>query len=795
MHGRLNGSTYDYLKSLSYDRFESRVRLELGNGMVTRYRYDPATRRLDKLQAGKGSGAGNDLQDLAYTYDQVGNILSLNDTAPIPKSNEFGGTSSQNFRYDDLYRLIKADGVYKTAREAQTYRLDLVFDEIHNITRKTQEHKVFKGGGVPIAAITPSTEGGRIERATSYDWAYAYGQRGHKQPHAPTQIGNRTFDYDANGNQVGWQNLDNGTRRTIVWDEDNRIREVQDPKSGAAFHYDDQGERKLKKSQYGETAYITQFFTVRNGAIASTHVYAGTTRIATKLGAGTPVGKTTPGDLKGTGNISTADASLTEYVAPEETSSTTTTATVTTKGQAKGQASTPSPLRGEGRGEGQRANQATFQGQGLEHRSERANEVARNTEKNKHLNGGDPGGIQGAANSNSGGNSSNAGGNGGGNAWGRTGERGNSDHSLSRKAGEGRGEGGAQSKAGGQGNGGGGSATGGTGDGREFIYFYHPDHLGSSAYVTDEKAQRYEHLAYFPFGETWVQESTATWRVPYQYTAKEMDSETGLYYFGARYYDPRTSVWASTDPILEKYLPTGNSEKDAKLPGMGGAFNSRNLGLFSYAHQSPIKYTDPDGNMAQCTAALATGPFAVPIGGACVVVTGTLMLKAAMAVATVGAVAAIPGSTSTSDERAQSKTEAKTRKNEDGDGATILYHGTDFASARALLAGAPLNVEAALNNKYPTERGLSPVGFYLTPDVGAAEMFAYRRAPGGILQYTVSNSALASLTAAGAYLEPIPAGRLPRSPGTQLVIPPSAFPLFDELRAAGKIIVTPARTD
>ncbi len=173
----------------------------------------------------------------------MGNILSLNDSAPIPRSNEFGGQSTQNFQYDDLYRLIQASGVYTTAREVQAYDFAMEYDPIHNIRNKTQQHTVSKAGGTP-----------RIERATSYDFAYAYQQRGQAQPHAPTQIGNRSFDYDANGNQTGWQNLDNGTRRVIVWDEDNRIREVQDPKHGAAFSYDDRGERKLKKSQYGETA-------------------------------------------------------------------------------------------------------------------------------------------------------------------------------------------------------------------------------------------------------------------------------------------------------------------------------------------------------------------------------------------------------------------------------------------------------------------------------------------------------------------------------------------------------------
>jgi len=84
-------------------------------------------------------------------------------------------------------------------------------------------------------------------------------------------------------------------------------------------------------------------------------------------------------------------------------------------------------------------------------------------------------------------------------------------------------------------------------------------------------------------------------QVAFGFTGKELDAETGLYYFGARYYDARTSVWVSPDPILDKYLPTGDKEKDKKLPGMGGVFNSFNLGLYSYGHLNPVKFVDPDG--------------------------------------------------------------------------------------------------------------------------------------------------------------------------------------------------------
>jgi len=103
--------------------------------------------------------------------------------------------------------------------------------------------------------------------------------------------------------------------------------------------------------------------------------------------------------------------------------------------------------------------------------------------------------------------------------------------------------------------------------------------------------------------------ATSTYSTPYKFTGKELDKETGLYYFGARYYDARVGRWISTDPALEKYFPKPNdydtehdfywyilNDASGKLPGMGGVFNAHNLDMYCYSLHNPVKYYDPDGN-------------------------------------------------------------------------------------------------------------------------------------------------------------------------------------------------------
>ena len=138
-------------------------------------------------------------------------------------------------------------------------------------------------------------------------------------------------------------------------------------------------------------------------------------------------------------------------------------------------------------------------------------------------------------------------------------------------------------------------------------YYYHSDHLGSASLISDYKGDEYQRIEYTPYGETWVEKTNPEANLnylPYKFTAKELDEETGLYYYGARYLDPKYSRWISTDPALGDYIPQAPINEEARkhnqnLPGMGGVFNHINGNCYHYAANNPIRYTDPTGKSGE----------------------------------------------------------------------------------------------------------------------------------------------------------------------------------------------------
>ncbi|WP_242207103.1 MULTISPECIES: RHS repeat-associated core domain-containing protein [unclassified Pseudomonas] len=80
-----------------------------GNQVVTRCSFDPESGRLSRLLAHLADKPA--LQDLAYTYDPVGNLISINDGAqPIRYSRNQRVIAVNTYRYDTLYQLIEATG-------------------------------------------------------------------------------------------------------------------------------------------------------------------------------------------------------------------------------------------------------------------------------------------------------------------------------------------------------------------------------------------------------------------------------------------------------------------------------------------------------------------------------------------------------------------------------------------------------------------------------------------------------------------------------------------------------------
>ena len=124
-------------------------------------------------------------------------------------------------------------------------------------------------------------------------------------------------------------------------------------------------------------------------------------------------------------------------------------------------------------------------------------------------------------------------------------------------------------------------------------FYYHPDHLGSSSYITNLDGEVSQHIEYVPFGEVFIEERNNTWNTPYLFNAKELDEETGMYYYGARYYDPRLSLWMSVDPI-SNYDPR-NEENYLDGDHNLGVYFHYNLNPYSYCYLNPIVFYDPNG--------------------------------------------------------------------------------------------------------------------------------------------------------------------------------------------------------
>ena len=125
---------------------------------------------------------------------------------------------------------------------------------------------------------------------------------------------------------------------------------------------------------------------------------------------------------------------------------------------------------------------------------------------------------------------------------------------------------------------------------KEETFFYHSDHLGSTSYITDDKANITQYDAYLPYGELLVDEHSSSEDLPYKFNGKQFDEETGLYYYGARYMNPVTSLWYGVDRFKEKYPHLSGFNTCASNPLLFRDLNGDSLWIVN--KQTNILYED-----------------------------------------------------------------------------------------------------------------------------------------------------------------------------------------------------------
>ena len=110
------------------------------------------------------------------------------------------------------------------------------------------------------------------------------------------------------------------------------------------------------------------------------------------------------------------------------------------------------------------------------------------------------------------------------------------------------------------------------------LYYLLGDHLGSTSLVTDPGGVILSAARYDPWGELRVVSGPSQTR--YGYTGQRAEKGLGLYFYGARWYDPQLSRFLSADSIIPQQQGVQAWDR------------------FAYVSNNPLKYTDPSGHQA-----------------------------------------------------------------------------------------------------------------------------------------------------------------------------------------------------
>ena len=140
--------------------------------------------------------------------------------------------------------------------------------------------------------------------------------------------------------------------------------------------------------------------------------------------------------------------------------------------------------------------------------------------------------------------------------------------------------------------------------GDEITYYLLTDHLGSVDVVLDEQGEVVERRDFLPYGSERVTESVADApETNHKFTGKELDVQTGLHYYGARYYDSEIGRFTSIDPLVMDEAKMTHENLQAILE------NPQKLNAYTYALNNPLYYVDLFGESAQSDFAWGVGSF------------------------------------------------------------------------------------------------------------------------------------------------------------------------------------------
>ena len=468
----------------------------------------------ERLQVMNLIAGGQTVMENRYRYDAVDNILGITNAAN-PTS------------------LTKLNKAKLGGRSSHTYEYDELNRLVHASGKaKSASYDMVMSFGRMSEPLTKVQKVDSTTTAKSYNFAYKYEDSNH--PTAPTQIGHDHYTYDANGNPTLVTNDSTNTTREMYWDEDNRLMVLSDNGKTSRYTYNAAGERIMKSYGTMEGVYIngapqgitfheTDNFTLYPASIISInknrftkHYFIGDKRIASRIGTGLF------NNVYGR-NGSYVTAGQQDYAERMNQIQKQKEAYYKQQGIAPG-VPTEKGAYGdpENTGVGYNAVLSELGNHDVPQgwiQTPRPNTTP-NTNPGPPVSWNDPS---------------------------------NPDDPQA----------------------GYGYIPNDTT--KEETFFYHSDHLGSTSYITDDHANITQYDAYLPYGELLVDEHSSSEEMPYKFNGKQFDEETGLYYYGARYLNPMTSLWYGVDMYTE-------------------LLNS--ISPYLYCSGNPIILRDKDGNFA-----------------------------------------------------------------------------------------------------------------------------------------------------------------------------------------------------